>query len=120
VHDDAGRPSGLEGTLTVVTERKRAELAVHAEKERAQVTLQSIGDAVITTDAAGVIDYVNPIAEQLTGWRFDEARAHLDAVTNAMYDVMKRRITRTLLEKQDAARGTNTTPASTNSLVPAH
>jgi diguanylate cyclase (GGDEF)-like protein/PAS domain S-box-containing protein len=81
VHDEAGRVLGFEGTLADVTERKRAELAVHAEKERAQVTLQSIGDAVITTDAAGVIDYVNPVAEQLTGWTLDEARGHpLDAV----------------------------------------
>jgi diguanylate cyclase (GGDEF)-like protein/PAS domain S-box-containing protein len=74
MRDEVGRPTGLEGTLSDVTERRRAELAVHAEKERAQVTLQSIGDAVITTDAAGVIDYVNPVAEQITGWRLDEAR----------------------------------------------
>ncbi len=38
------------------------------EKERAQVTLESIGDAVITTDAHGTVDYMNPVAEQLTGW----------------------------------------------------
>lgn len=81
VHDDDGEVTGLEGTLTDVTERKRAELAVHAEKERAQVTLQSIGDAVITTDAEGTIDYVNPVAEQITGWSLDEARGQpLDAV----------------------------------------
>jgi diguanylate cyclase (GGDEF)-like protein/PAS domain S-box-containing protein len=74
VRDEHGAVVGSEGTLTDVTERRRAELAVHAEKERAQVTLQSIGDAVITTDAAGVIEYLNPIAEQLTGWSLDEAR----------------------------------------------
>ncbi len=45
-----------------------------AEKERAQVTLQSIGDAVITTDREGRIDYMNPVAEQLSGWGKDEAR----------------------------------------------
>jgi len=39
-----------------------------AEKERAQVTLQSIGDAVITTDRDGCIDYLKPVAERLTGW----------------------------------------------------
>ncbi|NNF52550.1 MAG: PAS domain S-box protein [Gammaproteobacteria bacterium] len=38
------------------------------EKERAQVTLESIGDAVITTDSHGTVDYMNPVAEQLTGW----------------------------------------------------
>ena len=53
VRDAAGRIVGYEGTINDITERKRAEQAVFAEKERAQVTLQSIGDAVISTDAAG-------------------------------------------------------------------
>lgn len=48
--------------------------ALSHEKERAQVTLHSIGDAVITTDRQGRIDVINPVAEQLTGWRLDEAR----------------------------------------------
>jgi diguanylate cyclase (GGDEF)-like protein/PAS domain S-box-containing protein len=38
------------------------------EKELAQITLHSIGDAVITTDALGQIEYFNPVAESLTGW----------------------------------------------------
>ncbi|HAY26000.1 MAG TPA: hypothetical protein DCY47_00430, partial [Candidatus Accumulibacter sp.] len=41
---------------------------------RVQVTLDSIGDAVITTDAQGCIDYMNPVAESLTGWPSAEAR----------------------------------------------
>ncbi len=57
-----------------ITARKRAQDALFQEKERAQTTLQSIGDGVITTDVTGIIDYVNPVAEQLTGWRSDEAR----------------------------------------------
>ena len=48
----SGRIIGYEGTIANITARKRAEQAMFAEKERAQVTLQSIGDAVITTDAA--------------------------------------------------------------------
>lgn len=44
----------------------RDRLAV--EHERATVTLESIGDAVITTDRNGVVDYINPVAEALTGW----------------------------------------------------
>ncbi|MFZ3371938.1 MAG: diguanylate cyclase, partial [Desulfitobacteriaceae bacterium] len=51
-----------------ITVRKQAEEAVWQEKERAQVTLHSIGDAVITTDVYGNIDYLNPVAEDLTGW----------------------------------------------------
>ena len=63
-----------EGTLTDITERKQAETRVFKEKERAQVTLQSIGDGVITTDAEGQIDYLNPVAQNLTGWGVRGAR----------------------------------------------
>jgi diguanylate cyclase (GGDEF)-like protein/PAS domain S-box-containing protein len=64
----------FEGTITDVSERKAAERALFNEKERAQVTLQSIGDAVVTTDASGTVDYLNPAGEQLTGWEQREAR----------------------------------------------
>ncbi|MCB1759942.1 MAG: EAL domain-containing protein [Gammaproteobacteria bacterium] len=57
-----------------VAKRIRTEKALHAEKERAEVTLHSIGDAVITTDANGDIEYLNPVAENLTEWSADEAR----------------------------------------------
>jgi len=68
VYDDNGNIVAHEGTITDITERKRAETRVFEEKERAQVTLQSIGDGVITTDAEGNIDYINPVAQDLTGW----------------------------------------------------
>jgi diguanylate cyclase (GGDEF)-like protein/PAS domain S-box-containing protein len=48
--------------------------AVFDEKERARVTLQSIGDAVITTDIHEQVDYLNPVAERLTQWTLAEAR----------------------------------------------
>jgi diguanylate cyclase (GGDEF)-like protein/PAS domain S-box-containing protein len=73
VRDEHGKATGFEGMLIDVTERKRAEMAVFEAKERAQVTLQSIGDAVITTDAHGLIDYLNPVAEGLVGWENREA-----------------------------------------------
>ncbi|NIW24876.1 MAG: PAS domain-containing protein, partial [Gammaproteobacteria bacterium] len=47
---------------------------MYKEKERAQVTLQSIGDAVITTDADGNVDYLNPAAEELSGWELRRAQ----------------------------------------------
>ena len=50
-----------------------AEEALFAEKERAQVTLNSIGDAVLTTDVDGTVTYLNLVAETMTGWARDEA-----------------------------------------------
>ena len=54
--------------------RKQAETALYLEKERAQITLRCIGDAVVTTDPNGRIEFLNPIAEQLTGWTLADAR----------------------------------------------
>ncbi|MDH5657504.1 MAG: EAL domain-containing protein, partial [Spirochaetia bacterium] len=53
-----------------IADRKKVQETLFQEKEKAQVTLHSIGDAVITTDADGIVDYLNPIAEELTGWSF--------------------------------------------------
>lgn len=50
--------------------------ALFEEKERAQVTLDSIGDAVISTDTAGNVTYLNVVAESLTGWSKQEAAGH--------------------------------------------
>ena len=59
----------------VVTRRtNKAEATLFLEKELAQVTLHSIGEGVITTDAKGCINYLNPTAEMLTGW--DNTSAH--------------------------------------------
>ena len=74
VRDDDGTIVAHEGTITDITERKIAETRIFEEKERAQVTLQSIGDGVITTDAEGCIDYINPVAQDLTGWDVRGAR----------------------------------------------
>src|SRR5690606_15956071 len=48
--------------------------SLYEEKERLKVTLHSIGDAVICTDADRMITFMNPIAEQITGWNIDVAR----------------------------------------------
>jgi PAS domain S-box-containing protein len=56
-----------------ITQRKRSEASLAAEKERLAVTLRSIGDAVVATDEAGRITGMNPVAEDLTDW--SEAQA---------------------------------------------
>ncbi len=57
-----------------ISERKQAEDALFQEKERAEVTLHCIGDAVITTDTSAAVTYLNPVAERLTGWSLEEAK----------------------------------------------
>ena len=56
-----------------IEENQRLRDIYFADKELAQVTLKSIGDAVITTDAASNIKYLNPVAESLTGWNAEDA-----------------------------------------------
>ena len=53
---------------------KKSEHALMQEKERAYVTLESIGDGVITTDTNGSIELINSVAERLTGWSTEEAK----------------------------------------------
>ncbi len=59
--------------LRSVIERKLGDEALFAERERAQVTLNSIGDAVLSTDVAGNVAYLNQVAEEMTGWSRREA-----------------------------------------------
>ncbi|WP_295719623.1 EAL domain-containing protein, partial [uncultured Halovibrio sp.] len=56
-----------------VTERLNTAQQLATETERVKVTLGSIGDSVVTTNSQGVIDYINPVAETLTGWSKGEA-----------------------------------------------
>jgi diguanylate cyclase (GGDEF)-like protein/PAS domain S-box-containing protein len=105
VRDAEQRIIGYEGTMANITARKRAEQAMFAEKERAQVTLQSIGDAVITTDREGRIDYMNPVAEQLSGWRGAEARGEklgtvLRLLDQLTHDELENPLVRCLREGQ--------------------
>ena len=59
---------------TAVTRAQERGRELARQKEQLRVTLASIGDAVICTDGEGRIDFLNPVAEQLTGWTLDEAR----------------------------------------------
>ncbi len=73
IRDQQGRAYRMVGTNTDMTARKQAEDRLFEEKERALVTLNSIGDAVITTDNGGIVTFLNPVAEQLTEWPTAEA-----------------------------------------------
>src|ERR1700682_4479631 len=64
---------GLLRALHYAIERKIVEDALFVEKERAQVTLNSIGDAVVSTDNSGNITFLNLVAEKMTGWTLQEA-----------------------------------------------
>jgi PAS domain S-box-containing protein len=84
--DEAGSFKGFSKITRDLTERKRAEeharaladevtarRAAQEERERLRVTLSSIGDAVISTDVRGSINFLNSIAEELVGWTNEEA-----------------------------------------------
>ncbi len=57
-----------------ITEKKKLEKAFANQHERLRVTMQSIGDAVITTNTECEIEYLNPIAELMTGWKLADAQ----------------------------------------------
>lgn len=74
LRDAAGNHEHSLIMLENITERKAAENALVAEKERLLVTLRSIGDAVIATDVSGRVVLMNKIAETLTGWTLSDAQ----------------------------------------------
>jgi diguanylate cyclase (GGDEF)-like protein/PAS domain S-box-containing protein len=74
---------GLLLALRYAIERKGMEETLFAEKERAEVTLNSIGDAVVCTDSSGNITFLNLVAERLSGWSRQEA------VGRPMADVLR-------------------------------
>jgi diguanylate cyclase (GGDEF)-like protein/PAS domain S-box-containing protein len=85
--DDHGRLRRLVGVETDITEQKVYEEALFREKESAQITLQSIGDGVVTTDHEGTVEYINPVAEELTGWNVDDAGGrHVDDIFRGFHE----------------------------------
>jgi diguanylate cyclase (GGDEF)-like protein/PAS domain S-box-containing protein len=73
IRDSSGRVSRWFGTFTDISDSKSLEEALFIEKERAQVTLNCIGDAVICTNLSGKITFLNLVAERMTGWSCKES-----------------------------------------------
>ncbi len=84
VFDDHGHVRYGINILHDITDRKFAEQADREQRELLRVTLSSIGDAVIATDTRADITFMNPVAEQLTGWNSAQAVARpLDEIFRA-------------------------------------
>ncbi len=71
--DDTGKALRMVGVNWDVTAQRNAEAALVQKNELLRVTMQSIGDSVITTDAKGYVTWLNPVAERMTGWPNSEA-----------------------------------------------
>ena len=73
IKDDKENIIGVILVFRDITEREKAEEALQESEQRYATTLASIGDAVIATDTAGRITFMNFVAEELTGWTIKEA-----------------------------------------------
>jgi len=98
---------GLLRALRYAVERKTMEEALFAEKERAQITLDCIGDAVICTDIGGNITFLNVVAEELTGWSSLDAAGKPMARVAPMLDTGVRVTVPSLEGPSSAQRPTN-------------
>jgi diguanylate cyclase (GGDEF)-like protein/PAS domain S-box-containing protein len=97
---------GLLRALRYAIERKTMEETLFALKERAQVTLNCIGDAVVCTDISGNITFLNLVAEKMTGWPWEEAVGRPMAEVIQILDAASRETTP---NPMDRALGLNRT-----------
>jgi diguanylate cyclase (GGDEF)-like protein/PAS domain S-box-containing protein len=93
-HLDYSLPRALRNAI----ERKAVDDALYLEKERAVVTLNSIGDAVLCTDISGNITYLNLVAETMTGWQREEATGKPLAEVFRIIDGLTRKTARDPME----------------------
>ncbi len=97
-----------------LTQRQAAEMALQHREEHLRITLDSIGDAVIATDAEGLVARMNPAAQRLTGWPLAEAEGRpLDAVFQIIHAQTRQPLpspaTKALKDGQIVRLGNNTT-----------
>ncbi|MEW6766266.1 MAG: EAL domain-containing protein [Pseudomonadota bacterium] len=87
LRDSDGKPYRMVGTHTDITRRIELEHNLSLEKERLRIVLMSMADGVIATNAKGRIEFLNPVAEELTGWTLAEAMEHpLEQVAQLITD----------------------------------
>jgi diguanylate cyclase (GGDEF)-like protein/PAS domain S-box-containing protein len=103
-------PRELMRALRNAAARKTLEEALFLEKERAQLTLDCIGDAVICTDLSGKITFLNPVAERMTGWPIKEATGQELAVTFHVVDAFTRKVILDPMAKATAQNRTGELP----------
>ena len=88
IRNAQGEPQRMVGSMSDTTDYRAAAVALFGEKERLRVTLEAIRDAVVTTDTAGRVQYLNPAAELLTGWSDEEAMGQpLDVVCRVVDEI---------------------------------
>jgi diguanylate cyclase (GGDEF)-like protein/PAS domain S-box-containing protein len=105
----------LPRALRNIIERKTLAEALFLEKERAQVMLNSIGDAVLSTDVSGNVTYLNVVAEAMTGWPWKEASGRPVAEVFKIVDGSTRELARSPLEL--AMQENRTVGLATNSIL---
>src|SRR5262249_7321147 len=106
-------PRELVATVEALLRMRRAERNAREKEELLRVTLSSIGDAVIATGRDLHVTFLNPMAESLTGWRFEQAVGrHLDQIFHIINEATRQRVdnpTQTALHVGQAVGLTNRT-----------
>ena len=111
IRDATGATVGCVLVFRDVSDRKAAEAALHESDTRLRVTLASIGDAVIATDAMGQVSYLNAAAAQLTGWTAADA---LGQPLKNVFSVLHETTREPLADPAEQARTTGTVVALAN------
>lgn len=92
IRDNTGKIIGASKIARDITEKRLAEERLREERERLEVTLASIGDGVIVTDATAHVKFLNPVAEALVGWKREEAANQpLELIFNIVNENTRRR-----------------------------
>ncbi|OGO16475.1 MAG: hypothetical protein A2Z14_19510 [Chloroflexi bacterium RBG_16_48_8] len=73
ITNETGIPESISGLVLDISTQKRLEAALRTERDRLEIILRNVGDAVVVTDPSGIIEFVNPAWEHLNGYHAQEA-----------------------------------------------